>query len=135
MNVKLIRKEFTEVSTIGNLLIDDQFFCFTLEDVVRDVKIPGQTAIPCGSYEVITNYSARFKKVMPLLLNVPGFEGVRIHSGNSDKDTEGCILLGYTKEKDFIGQSRPATFDFMTKLKSGLKDGKVRIEITNEMVS
>lgn len=135
MKLDLVRKEFTEHSTIGDLLIDGQFFCFTLEDTVREVKIPGQTAIPYGSYEVITNYSNRFKKVMPLLLNVPHFEGVRIHAGNTNKDTEGCILLGYTKEKDFIGQSRPALFDFMTKLKAGLKDGKVRIEIKNEGIS
>ena len=65
-------------------------------------------------------------------MNVQGFKGVRIHSGNTDKDTEGCILLGHTKEIDFIGQSRPAFFDFMVKLKSGLKDGKVRIEIKND---
>jgi len=129
MKLELIRKEFTEHSTIGDLLIDGQFFCFTLEDVVRDVKIPGQTAIPYGSYEVITDYSNRFKKVMPLLLNVPGFDGVRIHSGNTDKDTEGCVLIGFTKTKDFIGESKKAFLEFLPKLQAGLKEGKVRINI------
>ena len=129
MKLVLIRTEFTEASTIGDLLIDNEYFCHTLEDVVREVKIPGQTAIPCGAYEVITNYSNRFKMVMPLLLNVPGFEGVRIHSGNTDKDTEGCILLGFTKQKDFVGQSKLAFTAFFQRLQKGLKEGKARIEI------
>lgn len=113
------------------MLIDGEKFCFTLEDAAREIKIPKQTAIPYGSYEVITNYSDRFKKVMPLLLNVPGFEGVRIHNGNTDKDTEGCILLGYTKQKNFIGNSKTAFSDFMKLLTKGLKQGKVRLEIKN----
>lgn len=131
MKLKLIRKEFTDYSSIGEMLIDGEKFCFTLEDAAREIKIPKQTAIPYGSYEVITNYSDRFKKVMPLLLNVPGFEGVRIHNGNTDKDTEGCILLGYTKQKNFIGNSKTAFSDFMKLLTKGLKQGKVRLEIKN----
>lgn len=131
MKITIIRKEFTDYSTIGEMLIDEEKFCFTLEDAVREIKIPKQTAIHYGSYEVITNYSDRFKKVMPLLLNVPGFEGVRIHNGNTDKDTEGCILLGYTKQKNFIGNSKTAFSDFMKLLTKGLKQGKVRLEIKN----
>ncbi len=130
MKLDLIRQELTDSSTIGSLLIDSEFFSFTLEDAVREVKIPGQTAIPYGSYEVITNYSNRFKRVMPLLLNVPGFSGVRIHNGNTAKDTDGCILLGFIKDKNFIGDSKKAFSEFMKKLQSGLKAGKVRIEIT-----
>jgi len=129
MNLTLIRKTFTDKSTIGELLIDGKFFCHTLEDIVREVKIPGQTAIPYGSYEVIINYSNHFKKMMPLLMNVPGFEGVRIHIGNMNKDTRGCLLLGYTKGADFIGQSSKAFTDFIPLLQSGLKAGKVRIDI------
>jgi hypothetical protein len=134
MKLDLIRKDFTDKSTIGDLLIDGKFFCFTLEDVPRAVKIPGETAIPEGTYQVITNYSNRFKTVMPLLLNVPNFEGVRFHSGNSSADTEGCILLGFTKSKDFICNSRKAFNAFMPKLKEGLKTGKVFLTISREPI-
>lgn len=132
MKLELIRKEFTEVSTIGDLMIDGEFLCYTLEDVVREVKIPGQTAIPYGSYNVITNYSNRFKRLMPLLENVPSFSGVRIHAGNTDKNTDGCLLLGYTKKQDFIGRSQKAFNDFFYKLQVGLEIGKVRLEVLDD---
>ena len=134
MIVELIRKEFTEHSTIGDLIIDGEYFCFTLEDVVRDAKIQKETAIPYGKYEVITNYSNRFKRVMPLLLNVPNFEGVRIHNGNTDADTEGCVLIGYTKSVDFIGNSRSAFNSFFNRLKSGLNKGKVFLTISGQII-
>lgn len=105
MNLKLKREDFTEDSTIGKLYINDVFHCFTLEDKVRDTKIQNITAIPAGKYEVIISYSNRFKQMMPLLLNVPNFQGVRIHWGNYSKDTEGCILVGNTKKVNFIGNS------------------------------
>ena len=98
----------TENSTIGELLIDGVFECFTLEDKERPVKIKGETAIPKGTYKVIINQSNRFKRLLPLLIDVPNFEGVRIHSGNSNHDTEGCILVGQTRNKNYIGQSRKA---------------------------
>lgn len=98
----------TENSTIGEMTIDGVFECFTLEDKERPVKIKSETAIPKGTYKVIINMSNRFKKLLPLLLNVPNFEGVRIHPGNSNHDTEGCILVGRTRSKDYIGQSRKA---------------------------
>lgn len=98
----------TDNSTIGELLIDGIFECFTLEDKERPVKIKGETAIPKGTYKVIINESNRFKRLLPLLINVPNFEGVRIHSGNSNHDTEGCILVGQTRNKNYIGQSRKA---------------------------
>ena len=98
----------TENSAIGELLIDGVFECFTLEDKERPVKIKGETAIPKGTYKVIINQSNRFKRLLPLLIDVPNFEGVRIHSGNSNHDTEGCILVGQTRNKNYIGQSRKA---------------------------
>lgn len=104
----------TENSTIGELLIDGVFECFTLEDKERPVKIKGETAIPKGTYRVIINESNRFKRLLPLLIDVPNFEGVRIHSGNSNHDTEGCILVGQTRNKNYIGQSRKA-FDKLFK--------------------
>lgn len=93
---------------IGELLVDGIFECFTLEDPEREVKIKGETAIPKGTYKVIINESNRFKRQLPLLLNVPNFEGVRIHSGNTNHDTEGCILVGQSRNKNYIGQSRKA---------------------------
>lgn len=145
MKIEVIRKEFSEYSTIGEMLIDGEKFCFTLEDKDRqrqqdgsiipwtpDLKVPKQTAIPYGSYNLITNYSNRFKRVMPLIENVPDFSGIRIHSGATDKDTEGCILVGYKKDKNYISQSKLAFTAFMQILERGLKQGKVRIEIKDE---
>jgi hypothetical protein len=131
MNLTLIRKIFTNTSTIGELYIDSVFECFTLEDVVRPhgIKIPGATAIPYGSYEVIIDYSKRFARNMPHLLDVPMFEGIRIHSGNTSSDTEGCILLGAIKAKDRIYESKKAFAQFYPKLEAGLRKGKVMITI------
>jgi hypothetical protein len=108
MQITVKRLHKTDTSTIGELSIDGLFECYTLEDVERPVKIKNETAIPKGTYKVIINQSNRFKRLLPLLIDVPGFEGVRIHSGNSNHDTEGCILVGRTRSKDFIGQSRKA---------------------------
>ena len=108
MLITIKRLYKTDTSTIGELLVDGLFECFTLEDKERQVKIKGETAIPKGTYKVIINESNRFKRQLPLLLNVPDFEGVRIHSGNSNHDTEGCILVGQSRNKNYIGQSRKA---------------------------
>lgn len=116
MRLDLHRRPSLNGATIGTLAIDGVPVCFTLEDVVREVpgvpvsewKIPGETAIPAGTYEVIITPSARFKRDLPLLVGVPGFSGVRIHPGNTAADTEGCILVGYTEAAGFIGRSRDA---------------------------
>ena len=129
MKLDLIRQEFTDISTIGELLIDGEHFCFTLEDPVRDEKIYGMTAIPYATYEVVITYSPRFHKYMPLLKNVDNFEGVRIHSGNTANDTEGCILVGFTKGKDFIGGSRKAFNDLMARIKGQELALEIRHEI------
>ena len=84
-----------ETYTIGHLYIDGVYFCDTLEDHVREgLKIKNETAIPVGKYVIHYTFSGRFQKYMPILLNVPNFEGIRIHSGNTNKDTSGCILVG-----------------------------------------
>ena len=116
MELLLKRIHKTETSTIGELSIDGKFECYTLEDVERAVKVKNETAIPKGKYKVIITPSNRFKRDLPLLQNVPGFEGIRIHSGNTNHDTEGCILVGQTRAADFIGNSRKAFDKLFPKL-------------------
>jgi hypothetical protein len=116
MELLLKRKTFTEVSTIGELFVDGQFECFTLEDKVRDRKVFGLTAIPYGRYAVQITASLRFHRELPLLIAVPGFTGVRIHSGNTDKDTEGCILVGRDRGLNAIYQSRKALEPLLAKM-------------------
>jgi hypothetical protein len=107
--------------TIGKLYIGGCYFCDTIEDQVRDFgvngegKIKSETAIPYGSYSVILNYSNRFQQIMPLLVNVPFFEGIRIHSGNSDKDTSGCILVGFNREIGKVVESKK-TYELLMNL-------------------
>jgi len=132
MNLRVVRKTFTPKSTIGDLLVDGVFECFTLEDCVRPVKIKGITAIPAGAYEVVISFSERFQKPLPLLLNVPNFDGIRIHPGNTDRDTEGCILVGQTKQADSIGDSRKAFQALFSRLQQAAKKEKIFIEVVNE---
>jgi len=135
MELKILRKEFTENSTIGDFLIDGEFYFYVLEDMIREpgVKVPGKTAIPEGRYQVIIDQSTRFKRAMPHVLNVPGFEGIRIHAGNTDKDTEGCPLLGYTKSKDFVGNSLLAFNRFFDILYEALMHDKVYLTVEREV--
>ncbi len=115
--------------TIGKMYIDGDYFCDTLEDRVRDinkngkfdngeVKVAGETAIPYGRYQVVVTMSPKFKRELPRLLNVPNFEGILIHRGNTDKDSAGCLLLGENKVKGKVINSTP----YEQKLVSILKD-------------
>jgi len=99
VNLFLYREVFTAKSTIGKLYLNGKAFCYTLEDVVRadGIKIQDETAIPEGVYKVILSMSNRFKRIMPLLLNVPNFNGVRMHGGNKSENTSGCPLLAFKK--------------------------------------
>lgn len=139
----LKREIFTELSTIGKLYFNNKFICYILEDkdrkikqtdsidYINKIKVHSKTCIPYGKYEIQLTFSNRFKKVLPLLLNVPGFEGVRIHPGNTDKDTEGCLLPGKTFSKDFVGQSRQAFMEVFNIIEKELKENnKLYIEIT-----
>jgi hypothetical protein len=130
MILELKRKIFTDDSTIGELSIDGEFVCFTLEDKVRDTKIQNVTAIPYGKYEVIINFSNRFQKYMPLLIDVPNYAGVRIHPGNKSADTEGCILVGSSKSLNFIGGSRVTYASLFARMKKVEKKEKIFINIT-----
>lgn len=135
MELRLNRFKRTEKATLGRLFIEGIAECYTLEDVVRPagVKVDGQTAIPAGMYNVIIDASTRFKRDMPHVLDVPMFTGVRIHSGNTDADTEGCILLGQKIENDdFVSGSKIAFNAFFVKLQAAINDGEtVRITVHN----
>lgn len=127
MQLSLKRTTFTAESTIGKLSIDGRYECLVLEDVVRKAgapKVYGKTAIPAGTYPVTITYSNRFRRLMPLLGNVPGFAGIRIHSGNTAADTEGCLLVGTTQSKDFVGNSRAAYAVLYARIKEALDAGE-----------
>jgi hypothetical protein len=130
MEIEIIRNKSSLKSTIGKMSINGIFQCYTLEDVTREQKIVGVTAIPAGDYKVIINLSNRFQRLLPLVLNVPGFSGIRIHPGNKAEDTEGCILVGTTAGEDFIGNSRIAFHDLFEKMRKAkeitlsIKEGK-----------
>jgi len=126
MELLLKRKWKTDNETIGELYVNGKFECYTLEDVERVVKIKNETAIPKGKYKLIITYSNRFKRNLPLLLNVPNFEGIRIHSGNTNHDTQGCILVGKTRGTNFIGNSRKAFNSLFLKLQ---KEKEITITI------
>ncbi len=94
MNIELVRKPSGPDFTEGDLFIDGEWFAFTIEDVVRTgKKVYGKTAIPAGKYKVAATFSNKFKKVMTQILDVPGFEGIRIHQGITAEDSLGCILV------------------------------------------
>jgi hypothetical protein len=126
--------------TVGHLYIDGNYYCDVLEDVdrglssdmsekeIKKIKIYGRTAIPKGTYKVEVTYSPKFKRYLPILLNVKGFTGIRIHSGNSHEDTLGCLLVGYNKVKGQVINSR-VTSDKLTAL---LRNCKEEISITIE---
>ena len=114
MKIEVSRRFRNESYTIGRLFIDGVKLCDTLEDPVRDLndythdgdfddagegKIYGQTAIPAGTYPVIVSMSPKFQKRLPEILKVPGFKGIRIHTGANAKHTEGCLLVGENKVK------------------------------------
>lgn len=111
MNLTLKRIAQRPGYTIGRLYVDGHYYCDTLEDTVRDLsrekKVAGQTAIPPGRYAVTVTRSPKFGRRLPRLLNVPGFEGILIHRGNSAADTSGCILVGENKVVGRLINSTP----------------------------
>jgi len=131
MKLMLERVEKAADYTIGSLSVDDDWQCWTCEDEVRDgPKVPGQTAIPAGTYQVIVTMSNRFQRPLPLLVNVPDFDGIRIHPGNTAADTDGCILPGCDRYANSVGRSRVAFEALFTKIKDAIAKGeKVTIEI------
>ena len=113
--------------TLGELSIDGEKFCHTLEPTWRKPearKVPGKTAIPEGRYPVVITLSPKFKQWLPLLLHVPNFTGIRIHAGNTAKDTKGCILVGENTSKGTLSDSRL----WVERLKRRIVDAKERGE-------
>ena len=133
MHIRVMREPSINDTTLGSLFIDDHWQCHILEDVIRPAgeKVHSKTAIPPGCYRLILSMSNRFKKIMPEVLNVPMFTGIRIHSGNTAKDTAGCLLVGQTRsvETRSIGRSRFAYTALMLKFRAALDAGDT-IDIT-----
>lgn len=140
MKLTLKRIALRPTYTIGKLYIDDVYFCDTIEDTVRDInkngkfdngekKVHSKTAIPYGTYEIKWTYSPRFKKYTPQLMNVPQFEGIRIHAGNTSADTEGCLILGENKQVGKVLNSRATINKFYPIIKKACSKEKVTIEI------
>jgi hypothetical protein len=133
MKLKLVREYFTPTETLGSLYIDDKFFCYTLEDKDRGLlqsetleqtvakKIKAVTAIPYGKYKVSVTMSNRFKRPMPLIHDVPGFEGIRLHGGNTHFSTEGCPLIASQRN---INKAHP-TIKFINNWVFGSQEKKL----------
>ena len=128
-----------ESYTIGSLSIDGKKFCDTLEDKVRDLnkngvfdgdekKVYAETAIPYGTYNVVVDYSPKFKRELPRLQNVKHFEGILIHRGNTAEDSAGCILVGENKVKGMVINSTPYEKELVRILKEA-QDRKEPITI------
>lgn len=139
MRLTLVRIANRPTYCIGKLYIDGKWFCDTIEDTDRGLcdemsekeilerKVKGETAIPTGIYQVLITYSPKYKKQMPLINNVKGYSGIRIHSGNTSKDTEGCLIVGKNKEVGKVLESR-ITYNALFKRLQQAK-GKIIIDI------
>ena len=119
-----------------------EWFCNTMEPtarkltsrmpqtVIRRHKIIGKTAIPTGRYRILITRSRRFGRWLPLLLNVKGFEGIRIHAGNKPEDTKGCILLGFNRRKGYVLDSTQCVQQLMRRMTEAMEKGeRVFVEV------
>lgn len=142
MNILLKRRYLDSQYTIGSLFINGEYLCDTIEDVVRDLnrdgdledqdedKVYGETAIPYGTYQVVLTMSPKFKRVLPLLLDVKHFTGIRIHRGNTAKDSHGCILPGENKVKGKVINSTKYELELVRLMKIATKVGhEIKIDI------
>lgn len=123
--INLIRKDLKDDRTLGELYIDNRFFCYTLEDKYRGQelsksKIKGQTAIPNGLYKLEISFSPRLQKDMVHLIAVPFFDGILIHGGNTPADTLGCILAGFKSDGNNISDCANA----ISEIKEFVKDNQ-----------
>lgn len=146
MTIKIQRPPISNSkSTISKLFINNEFFCDTIEDRdrnlkssdslehIKSIKVKHETAIPYGTYQLVMSYSQRFEKYLPELLNVPGFDGIRIHPGNTEADSSGCILPGI-KNVDKVVNSRLTMQKLQAKIDSVIKTEKIFVEITTTSI-
>lgn len=133
MELTLKPYKITKLSSISKLFVDGLYECDILEDTVRaaNSKIFGKTAIPAGRYQIVMTMSTRFKRILPLLVGVPGYEGVRIHPGNKPEDTEGCLLPGQEcATENFVACSNLEFNQLMVKINKANKAGqKIYIDV------
>lgn len=141
MQLTLNRMVRTKNSTIGRLDIDGTYQYWILEDVDRGLKntmsldelkakkVYQKTAIPTGTYEIIISFSNKFQKALPLLLNVPAYEGIRIHPGNTKSNTAGCLLPGMTQSTDYVHNSKEAFYNMFELMKKVSHSEKIFITI------
>lgn len=146
MTIKIQRPPISNSkSTISKLFINNEFFCDTIEDRdrnlkssdslehIKSIKVKHETAIPYGTYQLVMSYSQRFEKYLPELLNVPGFDGIRIHPGNTEADSSGCILPGI-RNVDKVVNSRLTMQKLQAKIDSVIKTEKIFVEITTTSI-
>lgn len=135
MKLELKRRWLTPEATVGELYVDGVLECFICEDRYRpppEPKVFGKTAIPNGTYEVVITQSPRFKRLLPLIVDVPGFQGIRIHPGNTAADTEGCLLPGRVRVPNGVLESKAAFDVLFAKLMAVHQREPVTITITVE---
>lgn len=135
MNIRIKRIAKKNDYTIGKMYIDGEYYCDTLEDKDRGLKqtdsdiskkkVYGKTAIPTGTYNVELTYSPKFKRILPLIDNVRGFSGIRIHNGNTAADTEGCILVGRNTIVGMVTHS----VETLNKLMDKLNGNEIKLTI------
>jgi len=131
MKLVLERLHLSPTFTIGHLTVDGVWECWTLEDQVRILKVPGKTCIPYGIFMVVRDFSNRFQRLMLHVLDVPDFEGIRFHGGNTAEDTEGCILCGLNRYPERISRCAPAVQALEKKVFAALDAGEeVTLEVT-----
>lgn len=143
MEIRVKRIARKDGYTIGQMSLNNEYFCDTLEDTDRGLKDTMQvneilakkrkavTAIPTGKYDVVLTFSPRFKRVLPLLLNVPGYQYIRVHNGNRPDSTEGCLLVGENKAKGQVLNSR-ATLERLMSVLLECEKKKEKVTITIE---
>lgn len=136
MEIKLIRKYYQAKYTIGRLYVNNHFFSDCLEppsqhltercsmDTIQNAKNKGYRAIPTGRYRILITRSRRFGRWLPLLMNVKGFEGIRIHAGNKPEDTRGCILLGFNRRKGYVLDSTRCVLTLVKMMTEAMKKGE-----------
>jgi hypothetical protein len=136
LELRVVRERTREQATLGALYVDHVWECWTLEDAIRerpgqpvaDWKIAGKTAIPAGRYRVIITPSVRFQRPLPLLLNVPGFTGIRIHPGNGPLDTEGCLCVGRVRRIASVRESQLAFGPLIERLTHAVDEIWISVE-------